>query len=199
MTRPGKGVGLFEEAAGRRVGQAAGPHWVERASLTRLIGYLTDKYHVYARRQIALIGALLAELSEEQEESRPEMPRVRELFKVLRQEMLFHMEKEEVSLFPHIIRTETALGCAEPPAAPYFGSMRGPVRMLMREHEDLCGMFDEIRAATDDYTPPDGAGAGYTTLCHALRDLEADVTQLMHLEDGVLFPRALRLERGERP
>ena len=194
----GERVGPFE-GAGWRVEQAAGPHWVERASLTRLIGYLIDKHHVYARRQIAIIGASLAGLTGGREEANPGLARVRRLFKILRQEMLFHMEKEEVSLFPHIIRTETAHGLAEPQAAPYFGSMRGPVRMLMHEHDELCAMFDRIREATDDYTPPRGADADYSSLCHALRDLEADVLQLVHLEDSVLFPRALSMEQGEHP
>lgn len=189
---------LLEEAR-RREAQIAEPCRLDLVPLTRLIGYLIDKHHVYARRQLAAIGALLAELSGAREESRTELARVRGIFKVLRQELLFHMEKEEVSLFPHIIRTETTATGGEPQTAPYFGPMRDPVRMLMREHDELCAMLDEIRAATNDYTPPGDGCASYSVLCQALRDLEFDLLQLIHLEDNVLFPRALKLERGECP
>jgi regulator of cell morphogenesis and NO signaling len=186
------------EDARRDEKQVAEPCRFDQIPLTKLIAYLIDKHHVYARRQVAGISALLAELSEAHEKIRPELTRVRGLFKVLRQELLFHMEKEEVSLFPHIIRTEMAAGGDEPQANPYFGSMRDPVRMLMHEHDQLCAMLDEIRAATNDYTPPLDAGASYRTLCRALRDLEFDFLQLIHLQDNILFPRALRLESGER-
>ena len=81
---------------------------------------------------------------------------------------------------------------------PYFGSMRDPVQMLMHEHDQLCAMLDDIRVATADYTPPAGACANYRTLCQARRELEMDLLQLIHLEDHVLFPRALRLERRGR-
>lgn len=178
----------------RREEQIVEPCRLDLLPLTRLIGYLIDKHHVYARRQVAAIATLLAKLSAGHEKSPPELPRVRGLFKVLRQELLFHMEKEEVSLFPQIIRTETNLCRPEPPAAPDFGPMRDPVRMLMHEHDQLCAMLDEIRAATNDYAPPLGAGASYRALCQSLRDLEFNLLQLIHLEDSVLFPRALGAE-----
>lgn len=67
--------------------------------------------------------------------------------------------------------------------------------MLMREHDELCAMLDEIRAATNDYTPPRGACESHGALYRALRDLEFDLLQHIHLEDNVLFPRALGMER----
>src|SRR5918993_4735038 len=114
---------LLDEGRRRREAQIIEPCRLDLLPLTRLIGYLIDKHHVYARRQVAAVAALLARLSAGHEKSPPELARVRGLFKVLRQELLFHMEKEEVSLFPQIIRTETNLCWPEPPAAPNFGPM----------------------------------------------------------------------------
>jgi regulator of cell morphogenesis and NO signaling len=176
-----------------RVGELRGP---ESASLTKLIGYLIDKHHVYARRQAAAIVVLLAKLSAAHEQSHPELARVRSLFVLLRQELLFHMEKEEVSLFPRIIQAEAAATREEPPEATHTPPVRDPIRMLMHEHDGLCSMLDEIRAATNDYTPPAAACANYRTLCRALRDLELDLLHLIYLEDRVLFPRALGMEHG---
>ncbi|HEX6622623.1 MAG TPA: hemerythrin domain-containing protein [Pyrinomonadaceae bacterium] len=175
-----------------RVGALRGP---DSASLTKFIGYLIDKHHVYARRQAAAIAALLARLSAAHEQCRPELARVRSLFEVLRRELLFHMEKEEVSLFPRIIQTEAAATRGEPREAAHTRSARDPIRMSMDEHDGLCAMLDEIRAATNDYAPPRGACADYRTLCRALRDLELDLLHLIYLEDRVLFPRALEMER----
>ncbi|HYH84033.1 MAG TPA: hemerythrin domain-containing protein [Pyrinomonadaceae bacterium] len=188
-----EGVRLLNKGDWRE-GRVAEPCRFDFVPLTKLIGYLIDKHHVYARRQMETIGALVAALSEAHGEGHPTLARVRGLFKALRQELLFHMEKEEVLLFPDIIRTESAARSREPQIAPYFGPMRDPIKMLMREHDDLCATFDALREATNDYTPCDADCADYRALCRALRDLELDQLQLICLEDNILFPRALELE-----
>lgn len=188
-----EGVMLFDKGH-KQEERSAEPSRFGSMPLTKLIGYLIDKHHVYARRQMEGIGALVAALSEPDDAKHSTLARVRALCEILRQELLFHMEKEEVLLFPRIIRMETAARHREPPLAPCFGPMRDPVTMLMREHDELCATFDALRAATNDYTPHASAGAEYRALCRSLRDLELDQLQLIHLEDSILFPRALQLE-----
>lgn len=183
------------DEADRRGAQTAGPCRLDLISLTKLIGYVIDKHHVYARRQVARIDTLLAELSGAHETSNPELSRVRSLFKVLRQELLFHMAKEEVSIFPRIIRTEAASRPDDTQAPPDPGAMRDAVRMLLHDHDKLCELLDEMRAATNDYTPPRGGGEGFDILYRELRELETDMLEHIHLEDNLLFPRALQTER----
>ena len=167
-------------------------------SLTKLIDYLINKHHVYARRQMTGIGALLDKLSAAHAQSHPELARVRGLFTALQQKLLFDMETEEASLFPHIISTEAATRLREPRAVPYFGLMRDSIRTLRHEHEGCGALLDEIRAAMNDYTPPARACASYRALCQALRDLKFDLLHQIYLEDSVLFPRVLKLERHGR-
>lgn len=178
--------------AGRRGTRVTEMYELDFMPLTKLIGYVIDKHHVYARRQVAGIGALLAELSGAHETGSPELSRVRNLFKVLRQELLLHMEKEEVSIFPRIIRTEAASRPDDTQAPPEPSPMRDAVRMLLHDHDELCGLLDEMRAATNDYTPPRGGGERYVTLYQALRELETDLLEHIHLEDTLLLPRALK-------
>lgn len=190
-------VRLLEDAR-RREAQVAEPCRLDTVPLTKLIGYVIDKHHVYARRQVAAVRALLADLSETQEESHPELSRVRDLFKNLRQELLFHMAKEEVSIFPRIIRAQTELFHEDPQAPPERDPMRDAVSMLLDEHDKLCGLLDEMRAATNDYTPPSVGSESHRALYVALRELEADLLEHIHLEDRLLFPRALGARRHTR-
>lgn len=188
---------LLEESAGREAG-AAEPRSSDHVPVTKLIGYVIDRHHVYARRQAALIQALLTEPTEAQEKSHPELARVRDLFKVLRQELLFHMDKEEVSVFPSVIRAEAAAFPDDPRPVADPGAVGDDVSMLQHEHDDLCGLLDQIRAATNDYTPSGDACESLRTLYRALRELEEDLLQHICFEDNVLFPRALRAERRGR-
>lgn len=187
-------IDSFDDGDGRQV-QAAEPGSLLNLPLTRLIGHIIDKHHVYARRQVTAIMQLLSELSVEHRRCcPPELVRVCAIFKPLREELLFHMEKEEISLFPRIIRTETASTLDEPQAAPCSGSLSGPIKVSMNEHDELCGAFDEIRVTMHDYILPDGACPGYVKLCGSLRNLELYLLQHVHLEDSLLFPRALKAE-----
>jgi regulator of cell morphogenesis and NO signaling len=196
--RAGEQVSRLLEAARRREALIVEPCRLDTVPLTKLIGYVIDKHHVYARRQVAAVRALLAGLSEVQEESHPGLSRVRELFKNLRQELLFHMEKEEVSIFPRIIRAESEVGPDDSQAPPEQNPMRDSVDMLLHEHDELCGLLDEIRVATNDYTPPSDGSENHRTLYQALRELEADLLEHIHLEDSLLFPRALGTRRHGR-
>jgi regulator of cell morphogenesis and NO signaling len=186
----GEQVSRLLEDARRREALIAEPCRLDTVPLTKLIGYVIDKYHVYARRQLAAVRTLLAGLSEAEEKRHPGLSRVRDLFKNLRQELLFHMEKEEVSIFPRIIRAETEVGPDDAQAPPEQTSMRDSVEMLLHEHDELCGLLDEIRVATNDYTPPGDGSENHRTLFQALRELEADLLEHIHLEDSILFPRA---------
>ena len=184
---------LLEESR-RCMAEVAEPSDPGAMPLTRLIGYVIDRHHVYARRQVAAIGALLAEFDAAHEKSHPELARVRRIFKDLRQELLFHMEKEEVSIFPRVIRAEAAAGPDDAQAPPSQSPVSDALRMLLREHDGLCSLLDEMRAATNDYSPPDVGCESYGTLYRALRELEMDLLQHIHTEDRLLVPRALGVE-----
>lgn len=194
----GRKTRRLPEESGRPEATVAQPRGSDSVPITKLIGYVIDRHHVYARRQLVVIRALLAELSEAQENRHPELSRVRALFKVLRQELLFHMDKEEVSVFPRIIRAEAAACPEDPRPASDPGAVGDDVSMLQHEHDDLCTLLDEVRAATNDYTPPVDACESLRTLHRALKELEEDLLQHICFEDNVLFPRALRAERRRR-
>jgi regulator of cell morphogenesis and NO signaling len=166
--------------------------------LTKLIGYVIDRHHVYARRRLADIHALLSLLPHADEGTHPVLSRLRGLFEVLRQELLLHMEREEVSIFPRVIRADTTSRHDDPQAAREQSHVSDAVRMLTQEHGELCGILSEIRAATDDYDPQGEGRGSYGPLYRALGELEADLSEHLHLEDNVLFPRAVEEERRRR-
>jgi regulator of cell morphogenesis and NO signaling len=194
----GEKVARMLEESRRCAARVAEPRDPGAVPLTRLIGYVIDRHHVYARRQVAAVGVLLAEFNGAHENSHPGLARVRGIFENLRQELLFHMEKEEVSIFPRIIRAEAAAGHDDAQTPPSPSPVRDALRMLLREHDELCALLDEMRAATNDYSPPDACCESYGTLYRALSDLEMDLLQHVHLEDRLLFPRVLVTESRGR-
>ena len=88
------------------------------------------------------------------------------------------MMKEEQVLFPMIIDGNGAMAM-------------GPVNVMMHEHESAGDALKRIRILTDDYQPPDGACTTWRALWHGLGVLETELHQHIHLENNILFPRAL--------
>jgi regulator of cell morphogenesis and NO signaling len=82
-------------------------------------------------------------------------------------------------------------------AAPFapFGTVNNPIRMMMMEHDTAGEILREMRALTSDYKVPPDACISYQTLYQALENFEKDLHQHIHLENNILFPKALELEK----
>jgi regulator of cell morphogenesis and NO signaling len=104
------------------------------------------------------------------------------------------MLKEESVLFPYIVRMEEAAVANQTLPPPPFRTVQNPVRVMMAEHDAAGYILGRIREASSDYAvPPDGC-ISYKTLYSALTALEVDLHQHIHLENNILFPRAVELE-----
>jgi regulator of cell morphogenesis and NO signaling len=104
------------------------------------------------------------------------------------------MFKEEQVLFPYIMALAKAADQKRTvPFAP-FGTVNNPIRMMMMEHDTAGEILRELRALTSDYKVPEGVCISYQTLYQALEDFEKDLHQHIHLENNILFPKALKLE-----
>jgi len=102
--------------------------------------------------------------------------------------------KEEQVLFPYIVALESYhREEAARPQAP-FGTIRNPVRQMEHEHETAGNALTGLREVTGDYSLPDDACPTFETLYQELERFEGDLHQHIHLENNILFPRAIELE-----
>jgi regulator of cell morphogenesis and NO signaling len=173
-----------------------GPHaenWSQR-SLASLIGHIVEKHHAYGREEGLRLQPLLAKVVSKHSENHPELVQAEELFTTLRNELSMHMMKEEQMLFPYIIALEdAATHSSSAPRAP-FGTVQNPVRMMVQEHDDAGQLTKEIRNLTANFTAPEDACPSFKALYQGLEAFEADLHQHIHLENNLLFPRAIALE-----
>ena len=105
-----------------------------------------------------------------------------------------HMMKEEQMLFPYIKELEEALNRRLQLSPPIFGTIQNPVRMMMAEHDSSGQALHKIREITNGYSVPSDAWLSYQTLYQALNAFEIDMHQHIHLENNILFPRAVQFE-----
>lgn len=129
-------------------------------------------------------------------ESHPELLRIQKWFFVLKEDLTHHMQKEEGVLFPYIIHLEEAAWRGEPvPWAP-FETIKTPIEMMSLEHDRASRALLGIRAASLNYRLPDQGCASYSLMLQDLQAFERDLLNHIHLENTILFPRAIALEEA---
>jgi regulator of cell morphogenesis and NO signaling len=164
--------------------------------LSGLIAHIQNTHHKYTREEIARLGPLFEKVCAVHAGNHPELLRIRATFGDLAQELTTHLMKEEMVLFPYIERMEEAVIEKEPVLPPPFGSVRNPVAMMLHEHDNAGNALRDLRQASNGYTAPPDACLSYQTLYKALAEFEADLHQHIHLENNILFPRAIEMERA---
>ncbi len=172
-------------------GQDLAKNWT-RESLEDLIAHITRKHHVYIKQQIPAIRSLLEKVIAKHGANHPELATVADTFAGLADELTVHLMKEEHILFPYITRAEEASLQHEPPPPSCFGSVENPIRMMLSEHDSAGGALRQMRQATSGYTAPEDACTSFRALYALLQEFEADLHQHIHLENNILFPRALQ-------
>lgn len=164
--------------------------------LADVIAHISDTHHKYTREEIARLGLLFDKVCSAHGKNHPELQDLRATFRGLAQELTTHVMKEEAVLFPHIVRMEEAVIQKEPVLPPSFGSVQNPVTMMMHEHDSAGAALRALRQGSVSFTAPSDACISYQTLYKALANFEADLRQHIHLENNILFPRAIEMERG---
>jgi len=163
-------------------------------SLDSLVAHIVSTHHVYVKEEVPRILQLISKVVSVHGERHPELFRVQQIFGDLGQELFTHLMKEEQILFPYVVQTERSAQSGQ--AAPHscFGTVQNPIRMMEMEHDSAGEALRELRGITSNYEPPADGCTSYKTLYQALRDFENDLHQHIHLENNILFPRALGME-----
>lgn len=163
-------------------------------SLAGLCAHIVATHHEYVKRELPRLAALAEKVVNRHGPTHPELPVIQVAVARLGEELTQHLGKEEIVLFPYIAKLERALAEGLPRPASCFGTVSNPIAMMTQEHDDAGLLLEVIRIKSRQFTPPDGACPTYHAFYDGLREFEQDLHQHIHLENNVLFPRAIELE-----
>lgn len=163
--------------------------------LDLLADYIEKTHHRYVEEKTNVLLPFLDKLCKVHGANHPELFKINELFIGCAGELSQHMKKEELVLFPFVkrmVKTKESDGILSQPS---FGTVSNPIAMMMHEHDNEGERFREIAALTDNYTPPADACTTYRVTFAMLKEFEADLHKHIHLENNILFPKAVILEK----
>lgn len=162
--------------------------------LATLIAHIESSHHKYTRDELARLGPLLERVYAVHGKKHPELLQIQEVFEGLYQELIGHMMKEEMVLFPYIKQMEAAMMADGELGSAPFGSVQNPIATMKHEHDSAGGALRTMREASGGYLAPADACLSFQTLYRTLAEFEADLHQHIHLENNILFPRAMAME-----
>lgn len=159
-----------------------------------LSDYIYQNHHTYIERKGPEILAYLNKISSVHGKNHPELYEVALLFKEALDDLTIHMKKEELILFPYIKKIANSHKNNEHLSTPPFSSISNPIEAMHNDHDNEGERFRKISELTNNYKIPNDACNTYKIAFSLLKDFEEDLHKHIHLENNILFKRAITLE-----
>lgn len=163
--------------------------------LDLLADYIEKKHHRYVEEKIPVLLQFLNKLCSVHGERHPELLTINEEFTACANALTAHMKKEELVLFPFVKRMVKAKSDNVAIQSPQFGTVESPIAMMMQEHDTEGERFRKIAELTNNYNPPADGCDTYKVTFAMLDEFEKDLHLHIHLENNILFPEAIKLEK----
>lgn len=163
--------------------------------LDLLTEYVEKTHHLYVEEKTPILLAFLDKLCKVHGERHPELYEINKLFNETAKELSAHLKKEELILFPFIKKMANAKRKGTTLEHAPFGTVENPVHMMEHEHTTEGDRFAKIAKLTNDYNPPADACNTYRVAFAMLQDFENDLHTHIHIENNILFPKSIQLEK----
>ncbi len=173
---------------------ASRPMAYDEWDLGFLSDYIVNVHHRYVRKNLPDLMRYAQKVMEVHSDNHPELIEINNLVKVMGKDLMAHMEKEEQRLFPLL---KTFLKNKDTNSSKTLSSNQFQqfITQHEAEHASVGNEMNTIRKLTNNYTLPEDACASYTLLYRMLDEFEDDLDLHIHLENNILFPKAIKLEK----
>lgn len=161
---------------------------------TDLADYIVSVHHAYVERSLPVINEFMTKVCRVHGAHNPELYEIARNYNEVAEELTLHMQKEEMVLFPYIKRLNDAVKNHTSVERPPFGTVRNPIKMMEMEHISAGSCTENIKELSNNFTPPEHACATYRVLFAKLKEFEEDLHHHIHLENNILFKKAVEME-----
>ena len=166
----------------------------ELLTLAQLIQRIVRVHHRRIRQDLPSLAEMAARLEKNHAEQAPEHVPLARLVGQLHRDMFDHIVREEQVLFPFIALMEEDARLSYPADHGCFRAVRTPISRMVADHNNATEILDELGQRTNDFKPTKSACGTKRALFAGLKEFAADAREHLHLENDILFPRAIALE-----
>ncbi len=160
-----------------------------------LADFVINTHHKFVEKESPVLLQYSEKVAQVHGHSHPEVIRINELAHALVDELLAHMQKEEIILFPTIKEIAIATKNNSAYTPPPFGTIQNPISVMEAEHDGAGDIIKEIKVLTNNFTAPEDACNTFKALYAKLEAYQNDLFQHIHIENNILFPKAIEMEQ----
>lgn len=157
-----------------------------------LADYIINTHHAYLKENVESIAAYTGKIAEVHGNRHPELIRINEMFAKIATDLMAHLEEEETVLFPAVRSIDSARKTRNETDPKETAVITASLERLNREHEEVGEAIHEIRKLANDFQVPEDACTTYALTYRKLKEFEDDLHKHVHLENNILFPKAVR-------
>lgn len=163
--------------------------------LDLLADYVEKTHHRYVEEKSVILQQFLSKLVKVHGVNHPELFEIHQIFNSVAQGLAANMKKEELILFPFIRKMVKAQMSNEKLPQAHFGSVENPIDMMEHEHTEEGDKLHRLAELANEYQPPADACNTYRVTFAMLDEFEQDLHKHIHLENNILFPKSIELEK----
>lgn len=161
-----------------------------------LANYIEQTHHRYVEEKSVVLLQFLDKLRKVHGRNHPELFEIFNEFKAAAESLAAHMKKEELILFPYIRKMVKAKKFGESLPVSHFGNVENPIAMMEHEHDTEGERFRKIARLSSNYTTPADGCTTYRVAFAMLQEFEEDLHEHIHLENNILFPKAITMQKN---
>lgn len=169
-------------------------HW-RSAPLAELVSHLASEHTRWTRGDLPRMEEFIRQASSQRLPTNSALGQIAAGLARLRNILTRHFLGEEQVLFPTAVALERAVETQSPIGRPSFGSVRNPVSMLQRDHDEEVHLMKDLRGICEEHNFSAAASEELRRLGEGMRDLHDTLAHHRQVENEVLFPRMIELER----
>ncbi len=170
------------------------PEKIDDWELDAIVDYIINNHHKYVKTMIPVITTHTEKIAASYGKEHPEMVEVARIFSAVYKELKQHMMKEEEIIFPYIKYLVKVKSGSAKFEKPYFGRVGNPINMMELEHQSVGEDMYTIRKLLNNYAETENDNETYKLSVKELKEFEEDHLKHVHLENHLLFPKAVLLE-----
>ena len=160
-----------------------------------LADYIINTHHSYVKKALPDLRSFASKVASVHGDRHPELFPISQLVDEVYEELTSHMIKEETILFPYVKQLVASKHNGNLLPGKSFNTIKSPISIMEQEHEVVGNKLDQIRKLSNNFSLPEDACASYSYLYKTLDEFENDLHIHVHLENNILFPKALALEK----
>jgi len=164
-------------------------------NLDFLADYIVNTHHSYVRKYLPELMTYAAKVAKVHGNHHPELIPIQKLVEQINDELTEHMEQEETVLFAYVKKIVQARSSSMP-LVKEEKDLKVLIDELEKEHDVVGRCLDKIRELSSGYSIPSDACASYQLLYKMIQEFEDDLHIHIHLENNILFPKALEMEKA---